>query len=561
MRTGPEQLWFVFLTAAILLLLVEVTPVHAFSARLSRPWDGSLKSRRTVTFLRLAIAELSTKAEATASTSSSSNEGTKDSSAAAEVDQVVNKKEQEEDENEDDEDTEVLSLKDTERLPPSSSASSRRYASSSSSRQVVFHVASTTKMAMPKTIITRSTSASLTQLQAVTSSSNNNNGSEIEIFPPPRPELEDPVVSAGIAEPNGATKSTSSAIATPTPSVRSCLKELIQMSRPVNDPVVVLLHMLGVYLALQSSSGVVTSLLFWKFIASPSMMVVLVALVLTSSTSMLVNDYYDYKLGMDQLKTKATALTSQKVPLLVVKRFVSYLYAAALVSVTMIPGAPARLSVVGGLMLTFWYTQHLKPRTWLKNVVCASLIALSPLTSGMSALAMLSSSALSAAGPFTTTTAAAPVMMTVTSMAPLLRVVGMLFLGILGREMTMDINDLDDDKAHGVRTVPVKYGRKFASRMAFGCTVAAASLALSGPALQVLQVLRSSASQPALAATALVAGTPGLIRRCAMASGGGFLQVRRATQVLQSEGQDFALNRRAVNEGLLTVVLLLASFV
>jgi 4-hydroxybenzoate polyprenyltransferase len=551
MRTGQEQLWFVFVTAVILLLLVEVTPVHAFSARLSRPWDGSLKSRRTVTFLRLAIAELSTKGASASAASSSSNEGTKDSSAA--VDQV--NEEEEDDENEDEEDKEILSLKDTERLPPSSSAS-RPY-SSSSSRQVVFHVASTTKTAMPKTIITRSTSASLTQLQAVTSSSSNsNNGSEIEIAPPLRAESEDPASSARIAEPNGATKSIPSAVATPTPSVRSCLKELIQMSRPVNDPVVVLLHMLGVYLALQQSSSGVTSLLFWKCIASPSMMVVLVALVLTSSTSMLVNDYYDYKLGIDQIKTKATALTSQKVPLLVVKRFVSYLYAAALVSVTMIPGAPARLSVVGGLMLTFWYTQHLKPRTWLKNVVCASLIALSPLTSGMSALAMLSSSA----GPLTTT--AAPVMMTFTSMAPLMRVVGMLFVGILGREMTMDINDLDDDKAHGVRTVPVQYGRKFASRISFGCTVSAASLAMSGPALQVLQVLRS-ASQPlaVTSAVALVAGTPGLIRRCAMASVGGFLQVRRATQVLQSEGQDFALNRRAVNEGLLTVVLLLASFV
>jgi 1,4-dihydroxy-2-naphthoate octaprenyltransferase len=38
------------------------------------------------------------------------------------------------------------------------------------------------------------------------------------------------------------------------------------------------------------------------------MMVILVALVLTSLTSMLVNDYYDYKLGMDQLKTKGCGI-------------------------------------------------------------------------------------------------------------------------------------------------------------------------------------------------------------------------------------------------------------
>ena len=117
-------------------------------------------------------------------------------------------------------------------------------------------------------------------------------------------------------------------------------------------------------------------------------------------------------------------------------------------------------------MLTFWYTQHLKPKTWLKNTVCASLIALSPLASGVAAMAY---------------TQIPP-----SGVTPLLRVVSMLFVGILGREMTMDINDVQDDMKHGVRTVPVVYGRKFASTIGLICSLGVAGLALSGPIVELV---------------------------------------------------------------------------
>ena len=307
------------------------------------------------------------------------------------------------------------------------------------------------------------------------------------------------------------------------PTVKSCLPDLIQMTRPSNLPGVVLFHFLGIYLALKSTN---TSALFARIVTVPAMMITLLALLLTSSTSMLVNDYYDFKLGNDSSKLYKP-LTSHKVPLAVAKRFLSYLYGAALICLTMIPGIPARLSVLTGLILTFYYTQHLKPKTWLKNVVCASLIALSPLTSGATALALLN----------------APLWQSLP--ASLLRVVGMLFVGILGREITMDINDTRDDSLHGVRTVPVVYGQRFASTIAMACSIGAAGLALSGPLSEWWWFHQR---------------TGGVRRRLLLATLGSVLQVRRSYQVFATEGQNEAIVSQAVDEGLLTMVPLLASF-
>jgi 4-hydroxybenzoate polyprenyltransferase len=299
--------------------------------------------------------------------------------------------------------------------------------------------------------------------------------------------------------------------------VKSCLPDLFAMTRPYNLPVVVLFHMLGIYLSQQNVG-------FVKVMLAPPMMVTLMALLLTSSTSMLVNDYYDFKLGHDSMKPFKPLGTPKRLPLHVAKRFLSYLYAGALICLTMVPGVPARLTVVMGLMLTFWYTEHLKPRTWLKNAVCASLVALSPLTSGVAAMSMTGTSG---------------------GWVSLLRVVAILFIGILGREITMDINDSSDDGLHGVRTVPVVYGTKFASTIGLVCSAAVAGLSVAGPLGEFLTGTWNRA----------------VLRRSVLAVVGGLVQLRNGWNVFQTEGQDSEVVNKAVTEGLFTVVLLLASFV
>jgi 4-hydroxybenzoate polyprenyltransferase len=325
----------------------------------------------------------------------------------------------------------------------------------------------------------------------------------------------------------------------PSPTVKSCLPDLIQMTRPSNLPGVVLFHFLGIYLAIQSTNILQTGGSFLRIVTDPAMMITLLALLLTSSTSMLVNDYYDFKLGNDASKLDKP-LTSHSVPLALAKRFLSYLYGVTLICLTMIPGIPARLSVLSGLILTFYYTQHLKPKTWLKNVVCASLIALSPLTSGAAALALLHD-------VNSNNNKAAPLLLLLPA-SSLFRVVSMLFVGILGREITMDINDTRDDSLHGVRTVPVVYGQRFASTCAMICSIGVVGLAMSGPLLE-LWVYKGSAV------------SVGLRRRLVLATCGSILQLRRSYQVFATEGQDATIVSKAVDEGLLTMVPLLASFV
>jgi 4-hydroxybenzoate polyprenyltransferase len=303
-------------------------------------------------------------------------------------------------------------------------------------------------------------------------------------------------------------------------SIKACLPDLVSMTRPSNLPVVVLLHMLGTFLVIKE-----TGITYWSLFFSPGMMMTLVALLLTSATSMLVNDYYDYKLGHDTTKIYKP-LPSNRITLPTVKKFLTSLYAISLMCVTVLPGVPARATVTMGLILTFWYTKHLKPKTWLKNAVCASLIALSPLTSGLAALGISESYSWS-------------------GVAPLLRVVSTLFVGILGREITMDINDVEDDINHGIQTVPAVYGRKFASAIGVACSFGVACLTMSAP---LWKVVKGRTNIP-------------VMRQLVLSSLGSFAQLWRSWQVYKTEGMDRDVNDQAVREGLLSVALILASFV
>ena len=260
------------------------------------------------------------------------------------------------------------------------------------------------------------------------------------------------------------------------------------------------------------------------------MMATLLSLVLVTTTSMLVNDYYDLELGRD-------APNQRTVPKRIVKRTLQYLYALALFTSAVLPGIPARWTVLSGLILTFWYTQYLKPKTWWKNIACAALIALAPLTSGLAACAALASSSSSA----------------LVASPSLIRLTVILFTGILGREITMDMNDVEEDEAAGVMTVPVVHGKEYASRVSFLSSLVVCGLAVTPPLLSFLQ---QYSARGALSMALFLSSWP-----LALAMLGGTAQVHRAWQVLRTKGKNETVNDRAVNEGLLTVMLILASFV
>ena len=344
---------------------------------------------------------------------------------------------------------------------------------------------------------------------------------------------------------NNATRNTSSQTALlHSDRIRDNLGPLLALTRPKNFPGVVLFHMTGVYLALRSRSTALSASYYWTILLKqPALWWTLVALLLVDSSSMVVNDYYDAKLGRDvlthkQLTGRDRSLVSGKVSFATTKRFVSYLYAAALVLVAFLPGITTRLSVVVGLMLTYLYTQHMKPVTWLKNVVCASLIALSPWTSGSATLHVVAQTD--------------SVSLAELAIPSLCRLVGALFAGVFSREMLMDCNDVETDAQAAVRTVPVMHGQKFASRVAFVATAVMCALTMFGPVQQLLQYYVQIKS---------LSTTPwALWRRFGLGAVACGSALYRGWSVVRTNGQDAAVIQRTVDEGLLAVLFLLLCF-
>jgi len=158
-------------------------------------------------------------------------------------------------------------------------------------------------------------------------------------------------------------------------------------------------------------------------------------------------------------------------------------------------------------MLTYWYTKHLKPRTWLKNVTCAAIVAMAPLTSAAS---------ISSVNPLNSVG----------------RLVATLFFASFGREMWMDIVDAEADAKSGIVTVPVKYGKQLASRTA-GLSICAAAL------FALFTRPRASLTLPIVSSIWMLG---------------------RALQIVQTEGLDSQLVNRAVNEAKVAFMFILGSF-
>lgn len=346
--------------------------------------------------------------------------------------------------------------------------------------------------------------------------------------------------------------------------IRSSMGPLWKMTRPGNFVGVLCFHALGIYRSLSSQNLATTQNLI-KIAMKPSMLATLLSLMLICSTSMLVNDYYDGRSGLDSHKISNPIngsssalqpykpLVSGEVTYPVTKRFLSYLYTAILVSATILPGVTTRLSVVMASMVTFWYTQHLKPKTWLKNVACASLIALAPFTSGSATLHLLSNGSMSSVQGL---------QMAWSQMG---RLTLALFSGVMGREIIMDIGDVDADKLSSVLTVPVRYGRRFAGSAGLGCMISAAIFTTFGPFVQLLtsessvgSLLQSGGDQ-GMSMIAAAWSVPAL-RRLLFAITGSAWLVTRAYQVKQTEGRDDTILDRTIEDSKICVLLVLASF-
>lgn len=267
------------------------------------------------------------------------------------------------------------------------------------------------------------------------------------------------------------------------------------MIRPSNFPGVIALHILGVS---KASNGLIP---LWRALLRPSSVLTLFSLLIIASSSMMVNDYYDARTGVDKFKPKPFVSPRS------IKRTLSRMYAVLLLTVAFLPGTATRLSVLSAAMLTYWYTQHLKPRTWLKNVSCASIMAMAPFTSAAS---ISTGNLFSSVG----------------------RLVATLFFGFFAREMWMDIVDAEADARSGILTVPVKYGKLMASRTAGMsiCAMAFFSLFTKPKSLTALPIASS------------------------------VWMLGRAYQIVQTEGLNPQILNRAINEAKVAFMFILGSF-
>jgi len=366
--------------------------------------------------------------------------------------------------------------------------------------------------------------------------------------------------------------------------IRPYLKQLFLLCRPVNFPIVALFHMLGVHQAAQLWKSTLvspaSSSLLLPLLKHPSMLMVLLSLLLVTSTSMITNDYYDARNGVDSTTTTSNhnnenehyhPLAQGEVPFSVTKTFDSYLYAILLLSSAFVPGVLSRLMVLGGAITTYLYTVHLKPRTWVKNLSCAALVAMSPVTSGLAAWHVLCGGAfLKSLGAGVSTVGAGGITIIPFHLifkSPLLFLVVALFAGIMSREILMDITDCEGDAQAGIETVPVRYGKSVASRVALGCSLVSAmsacgaslipwvtTFAVGGEYLRhLITVLPTISSLSTLLINSQA-------RKVMLAVAGSGMLLWRTFSVWKTNGEDANLCERAIRESLISVLLVLASF-
>ena len=340
------------------------------------------------------------------------------------------------------------------------------------------------------------------------------------------------------------------------------LKELFWLCRPSNFPVVTLFHALGVFLSARcwaansDCAQVAASAVFPRLMRHPAILTTLISLILVTSTSMVTNDYYDARNGVDVPSQNDDEgggqyehyhpLANGDLPYSLAKTFDSWLYAALLFSSAAVPGIIPRTMVIGSAIITYLYTTQLKPRTWIKNLSCAALVAMSPVTSGLAAWHVLTD------GPFAAklgieTATRLPFHLIFKSRLSWLVV--SLFFGIMSREILMDITDCEGDRNADICTLPVKYGNKYASSVALGCSVISA-LAACGASRSILNFVDLAE---------LFMNAP--VRRGLLSFIGSWGLLYRTARVYRTRGEDVNLAEQAVRDGTFWVVLILASFI
>ncbi|GAQ81113.1 hypothetical protein KFL_000710180 [Klebsormidium nitens] len=220
---------------------------------------------------------------------------------------------------------------------------------------------------------------------------------------------------------------------------------LLKMARLQNYFPSFLLVVLGAWMASGHDARVILMPKVWITAACSALIAV---------ASMLANDVFDFRSGTDQANERDTPLMTGEVAPDDAELAAGCLYGAAVIGICCLEPMTLRLLVGGAAVATYIYTPFLKRLLVVKNVIVAAIIASSILAGGLVAGG--------AAGVARTG-----------------QVSLFFFLCILCREILMDVGDMVGDKAAGVRTVAVCFGRRVGTAAA-GIALAAANAVLIG---------------------------------------------------------------------------------
>lgn len=123
----------------------------------------------------------------------------------------------------------------------------------------------------------------------------------------------------------------------------------------------------------------------------------------------------------------------------------------------------------------------------------------------------------------------------------------------------MDITDCEGDAQAGISTVPVKHGKNVASVVALVCSLISALSACAAsmiPWTKTLAMRGDSINKSGLASLFTIPDT----RKVILSVAGSAMLLLRTFSVWRSNGEDLNLAERAIRESLLSVLLVLASF-
>jgi len=241
--------------------------------------------------------------------------------------------------------------------------------------------------------------------------------------------------------------------------VASSSSILFQMTRPRTLPLSAILLTTGAWGAERN----------FAFLSNPPVMTQLVLMgalvMLTTATSMLVNEYWDHKLDVDSHDSAPSdhPLVEGLVSPEQVKGLCKWLYAAHLGLLLLIQQSSLRMCIYLNTMATFLYTRYFKPIPGVKNLLCAGVIA----TTVALGAAVVKGSLMTGAA----------------AVWPAVVVVGG---GIMHREIVMDVVDVHGDRKAGLRTLPVVFGQRRALLLSCAPLLAAVAVTATATAKPIL---------------------------------------------------------------------------